>query len=371
MKKENSIFHLLVTALFIGILLSLAIFYLICTAFDYANNTENACLDGTQIEGDDILSRFNRAVYQNKSSLSYIREYNYLLFHCINTPNVIVGRNSFLFEVQSSTGNYNYVEDYLGQCAFDDRELAAILALLEHRKQSYAERGSDYLLVVLPNAQTVYSENMPSYLRKSDQTRLSRLETYLTENGYDAMLNMTDDLIAYKQKGLLYNTTENSLNSLGLYRTHLSVCDYLSGNLSVYVPLLTHYDFYTHRTTGKTLSQQAQLADAIPNLTVSLANANIRGYDTVYQSRYATQTALTEQEHPLGATETPSILLQFPGTWERLQAEPFFSNAFSSVTYQTNWYDDPEAFEQASPQVVVQFIYEYQLSALLSRNYYS
>ena len=66
-----------------------------------------------------------------------------------------------------------------------------------------------------------------------------------------------------------------------------------------------------------------------------------------------------------------SILLQFPDSWEVLQSTPFFSNVFSEVTYQDNWYDDPEAFAEASPKVVVQFIYEYQLSALLSRNYYS
>ena len=371
MEKEKSVFHLLISAFFIGILLSFAIFYLVCTVFDYSHNVADTCIDGTQIEGNDLFSRFDRAVYQNEQSLARIRESNYLLFRSVNDPNVIVGRADFLFEIENSAYDYNYVQDYLGACAFDEKELAAVLALLESRRQTYAARGSNYLLVVLPNAQTVYSENMPPYLGNIEQTRLSRLEEYLTENGFDAMLNMTDDLIAYKQKGILYNTTENSLNSLGLYCTHLSVCNYLSENYDIHPPLPTHYGFYTHRTAGKSISQKAGLSDTIYNLTVSLANANIRGYDTVYQSRYAAKTVLNGQEHPLGAMETPSILLHFPGLWERMQAEPFFSNVFSSVTYQTNWHDDPDTFEQAEPQVVVQFIYEYQLSALLSRNYYS
>ena len=97
----------------------------------------------------------------------------------------------------------------------------------------------------------------------------------------------------------------------------------------------------------------------------------MRGYLTVYQSTYATKTVLDGQDHPLGALETPSILLQFPDNWEVLQSTPFFSNVFSAVTYQDNWYDDPQAYAEASPKVVVQFIYEYQLSALLSRDYYS
>lgn len=371
MEKERSIFHLLVTALFIGILLSFALFYLICSAYEHDHDMASTCLDGSRIEGEDFHARFDRAVYQNKSSLSRIRKCNFLLFHSVNDPNVIVGLDNFLFEIQDSENGYRYLDDYLGETAFDERELAAILSLLQSRKESYAARDCAYLLVVLPNAQSVYSENMPSYVSASRDTRLSRLETYLAENGFDSFLNMTNDLIAYKHRGQLYNTTENSLNSLGLYRTHLSVCAYLAEQHDIRVPLPTHYDFYMHRTPGKSISQRAGLSDIVSNLTVSLANTNVRGYETVYQSRNASKTVLAGQEHPLGALDTPPILLQFPGSWEKLQSEPFFSNVFSEVTYQTSWYDDPEIFAEATPQVVVQFIYEYQLSALLSRNYYS
>lgn len=371
MEKEKSFFHLLVAALFIGILLSFALFYLICTAYEHDHDIAPTCLDGTVIEGEDFLARFERAVYQNKQSLSRIRDCNYLLFRSINDPNVIAGDNDFLFEIHDTESDYSYLSDYLGESAFDEKELSAILSLLEHRKQSYAERGSQYLLVVLPNAQTVYSENMPAYMGDIEKTRLDGLDEYLQANGFDSFLNMTDTLLDHKSRGLLYNTTENSLNSMGLYYTYRAVCEHLGDHFSIRVPMPTHYDFYTHRTTGKSLSQQVGLGDTIPNLTVSLANTNIRGYETVYQNRYASKTVLNGEEHPLGALETPPILLQFPGTWEKLQCEPFFSNVFSAATYQSNWYDDPEVFAEASPAVTVQFIYEYQLSALLSREYYS
>ena len=371
MEKERSVFHLLITALFIGILLSFAIFYLICSAYDHDHDMADACLDGSTIEGEDFLSRFERAVYQNESTLSYIRKGNYLLFHDVSDSNVIVGRDDFLFEIKNTENGYHYLEDYLGESAFEEKELAAILALLQHRQQTYAERDCEYLLVVLPNAQTVYSENMPSYLGDIQKTRLEGLEEYLLANGFDGMLDMTDELITCKDEGPLYNNTENSLNSLGLYRTYLAVCGYLNQHYNVQVPVQTHYSFYTHRTAGKSISQQAGLTDTVPNLTVSLANAGVRGYQTVYQSRIASKTVLNDGDHPLGAVESPSVLLQMPSTWEKLQSEPFFSNVFSEVTYQTTWHDDPEVFTEASPTVVVQFIYEYQLSALLSRDYYS
>lgn len=371
MEKEKSIYHLLITALFIGILLSFSLFYLVCSVHEHDYDIADTCIDGTVIEGEDFLSRFERAVYQNQPSLTRIRECNYVFFHTVNDPNVIVGSSDFLFTIQDNEYKYRYFDDYLGDCSFSEKELSAILALLEARKQSYAERGSEYLLVVLPNAQTVYTENVPAYLGDIEQTRLTRLNEYLAANGFDNVLDMTDDLIAYKDQGMLYNNTENSLTSLGLYRTHLSVCEYFSDHFDTVVPISTHYEFYIYRTAGKSAAQDAGLEDTVSNLTVSLANANIRGYHTVYQSNYASKTVLDDHDHPLGAEETPSILLQFPNSWEQLQSEPFFSNVFSEVTYQDNWYDDPEAFEQAEPKIVVQFIYEYQLSALLSRNYYS
>ena len=67
----------------------------------------------------------------------------------------------------------------------------------------------------------------------------------------------------------------------------------------------------------------------------------------------------------MDVSETPSLLLQFSDTWERLQMEPFFSNTFLNVTYQTNLVHDEKILERAEPNAVIQFIYEDELSLLL------
>ncbi len=372
-KQAPSLPHLLITALFVGILLSFSLFYLIHAAGERENAVADACLNGTVIVGDTLPARFERAVYQNADTLSRIREHQFLLFRAISDQNVIVGEDDFLFEIADSEYDYNYLEDYLGNVSFSEEEQAAILSLLTRRAESYDRRGAKYLLVVIPNAQTVYSENMPSYLGKPSETRLSRLEAYLDQNGFDGFLNLTDPLLAAKSDQPLYNNTENSLNSLGVYYAYRAVCEHFDDGITGAVAP-TPYEklsFYQHHTTGKAIARRAGVADVVSNRTLSLAGSTAKNYLTPYQTGRVTQTTLREGDLPLGMTETPSVLLQFSGQWERLQAEPFFSNTFKRVTYQTNWTDDPEIFALAAPSLVVQFVYENQLSWLLPRDFVS
>ena len=366
-EKRIPLLQLLTVTLFIGLLLSFALFYLIHTALGYDNDQTPYCMDGTVIPDGELFSKLDRAVYQNTDLQSSIRNKQFLLFGAIAHQSVIGGDNNFLFEIETEDGRYNYLEDYLGLCSFTDAEYAAIAALLQRRVDYYAENGAQYLLVVLPNSQTVYGENLPSYLGTGGTTRLEGLTLYLQQNGFVNYLDLSEALTSYKSQGPLYNNTENSLNSLGIYYAYLSVCNYLRSDLSqsTYVLPRASLSFYQHMTTGKAAARRAGLSDVVDNLTVSLSNNMLRNYDTVFSQGNAAQTCLTGEDLPLGISLTPSLLLQFSDTWERLQAEPFFSNSFQKVTYQTNWVSDASVFEQAQPDVVVQFLYEYQLSWLL------
>ena len=111
--------------------------------------------------------------------------------------------------------------------------------------------------------------------------------------------------------------------------------------------------------------RRAGLSDVVPNRTVSLSNDTaLRYHKQDVAGTYVNSTTLIPFEG-IQTQSTPSLLLQFSGTWERLQAEPFFSNTFARVTYQTDFVDDPAVFSAAAPRVVVQFLYEDQLSWLV------
>lgn len=367
MKKEFSLYHLAVVTLFIGILVSCAIFYLTEALLQPRSDIATECLDGSRVEGDGIFADFKRAVYQSVQRQEQIRADRYQLFGIVDDSNVISGKESFLFEIYDEENDYSFLDDYLGKLSFTEEESARILSELQRRKASYAARDAEYFLVILPNAQTVYQENMPAYLGGIRETRLDRLEEYLLAQGFTDFADLTDELISCKSAGPLYNNTENSLNALGLYYTYISVCEYFDPAIMEKTRVIPRGDlsFYQHLTTGKAVARRAGLSDVVLNLTVSLSDNTKSNYRIMQNTGLITQTVLLPFEYPLGVTETPHLLLQFSDEWERLQAEPFFSNTFSNVTYQTNLADDAAIFAQAQPRVVIQFIYENELSWLL------
>ena len=65
MKRESTAFHLALNAIFIGILLSFAIFYMTNMLISPETTTAPTCYDGTVITGNNLGSAFRRAVYQN------------------------------------------------------------------------------------------------------------------------------------------------------------------------------------------------------------------------------------------------------------------------------------------------------------------
>ncbi len=367
MKKEHPLYQLIVMTAFIGILLTGAIFFVTNAVFEQKTTVAQSCYDGSVIEGNTPEDYFARAVYQNATSQKMIREYQYRLFGIINERNVLVGKNDFLFETQNEENGYNYLEDYFGRLAFTAEESATILGNLKERKQAYAQKGVEYLLVILPNSQTVYSENMPTYLGDIGTTRLDRLESYLLSGGFSDFVNLTDELVACKQYGTLYNNTENSLNSLGFYYTYLCVCRRFQPTAMSNTLTISRGDlsFYQYLTTGKATARRAGIADVAKNLTVSLSNSTKLKYYVQQTGGRTTQTIMKAPFDSPDIYNTPTLLLQFSSAWERAQLEPFFSNTFLHVTYQTDLADDPVIFEQTAPDVVIQFIHENELSMLL------
>ncbi len=367
MKKEHPLYQLIVMTAFIGIILTGTIFFVTNAMFEQKSSVADTCYDGSVIEGESLSSTFSRSVYQNAASQKLIREYQYRLFGIISERSVLVGKNDFLFETEDAENGYDYLEDYLGRLSFSAKESATILENLKQKKQSYTQRGAEYLLVILPNSQTVYSENMPAYLDEIGTTRLDRLESYLLSGGFSNFVNLTDELMEYKQYGTLYNNTENSLNSLGFYYSYLCVCRRFQPTVMSNTLTISRGDlsFYQHLTTGKATARRAGIADVAKNLTVSLSNSTKLKYHVQQTGGRTTQTIMKAPFDSQDVYNTPTLLLQFSSAWERAQLEPFFSNTFLHVTYQTDLADDPDIFKQTNPDVVIQFIHENELSQLL------
>ena len=367
-EQSGAAYRLFVITGFIGLLLTFFIIYTINLSVGKSQNLAPTCYDGSVIEGSDVADEFNRAFYHNITTLSLVREGEYRIFGAVNHQNVLAGRDGFLFEVEDVENNYHYIEDFNGRLSFTEEEHAAILQELTARRASLAARGAEYLLVILPNAQSVYSEKMPPFVgTHSEENRLSRLEQYLVENEFYSFQNLTDSLRQHKHIAPLYNNTENSLNALGFYYTYCAVYERFSPSVKQNTSLIERstLSFYQHQTKGKRVAQLAGLEEVAHNHTVSLSNNTKLNYRFVFDTGDVAETFLLPFDYAVDVARSPSLLLQVPGRWERTQIEPFFSNTFSNVTYQIGLSDDQKIFDDAAPRVVIQFVYENQLSQLL------
>ena len=166
---------------------------------------------------------------------------------------------------------------------------------------------------------------------------------------------------------LMYNNTENSLNALGLYYTYLAVYSCFSdGVQNSTVSIDTDsLSFYLHDGPGKDIARQALLSDTVANHTVSLSDNTVLKYTTYADQGFAAYTR-PKEEFKTEFVTSPSMLLQFSAHWDRLQIEPFFSNTFGRVTYQTGLSYNQQVVEKANPAVVIQFIHENELGQLLN-----
>jgi len=376
MKKENPVSalpeeettpvraaDLLYGVFFIGVLLTFAIYVSVTMLLGAQTTVGDRYLSGR--DHRIPLSEYNEAYYKNTTLQEIITRYDYGLFGKVEDKNVLVGKENFLFEVIRESNNYNYLRDYLGEYAYEEGSLDSIYNFLKLRQTAYRNQGAEYIVAVIPNAQTVYSDHMPSYVQnEAGETRLEQLSRYLRGKDDITLINLTDALLAARSAGLLYNNTEDSLNSLGQYFVYQALYNALPEQVKEGTGLIPFEDvtLYTHHTPGKSLARDAGLANIVKNETVSLSNTMEFNY--LLQELYA-GVEITYADHNAGKiTAGQTILLEFSNEWDKIQLMPYFSSTFDDVVYKSTHDFNLLTVETAQPTLVIQFIHEYELNSL-------
>ncbi len=351
--------NIICAALFIGTLLSCA-FYFGITAFMNPTAPDN----GTSGEYGISFEAFSDAFYDSANLSEFVGKCEYLIFKSVGQDDIILGANDFLFEAGTTEDGYNYLDDYLGIGRFNGYELVQLEKFLDLRRIAYMNQGVEYLLVVIPNSQTVYGDYMPSYIEAMrGGTRLEQLTAYLHGMGYDFFFNATDALLSAKTPYIidqLYNNTENSLNSLGEWYLYSAVCDKLGELYGIEGTRLSDRSLsrYINYNDGKVLARAAGLSQVIKNRTVSLSDSAVIKYtNSVYYGNMI-RTVFEEKHKPEKGSK---VLLEFTDEWDKIQLMPYFSNTFDEVTYKSNHYFSSFVVGKLKPDVVVQFIHEYEL----------
>ncbi len=353
---------LLYSVFFIGILLTFAIYVSVTMLLGAQTSIAEQYRDGS--DHHMPLSSYNDAYYKNSDLQTLITQYDYELFGKIEDKNILVGRENFLFEVAREDNGYNYLRDFLGEYAYDADALENIYNSVSLRRTAYRNRGIEYMLVVIPNAQTVYTEYLPSYIQdEAGKTRLRQLSEYMRTKDDITFIDLTDAFIAAKSAGKLYNNTEDSLNSLGQYFVYQTLYKIFPEQVKAGTRMLNFDEvtLYTHHTDGKTLARAAGIASVVKNETISLSNSMEFNY--LLQELYpAVEVTYADHSGGMGAGQT--VLLEFSNEWDKIQLMPYFSTTFDDAVYKSDHRFNPETLDTAQPSLVIQFIHEYELSSL-------
>jgi hypothetical protein len=214
--KHSRALGVIIIVLFVGILLSFLLNFGISAYLGTAELADDY-FDGKAHDGI-VLSKFANAFYLSSSVRKNITYVDYYLFGKIPTNEVILGDDEFLFPTYDAENNYNYVADYYGELKPEASDLALYYQGILDITEAYDNLGVKCYVVVIPNAQTVYSEKMPEFMGNiSKNTRLASINDYFARRGVSNYLDLSGHLIRSKKYGELYNNTEDSLNSRGAY----------------------------------------------------------------------------------------------------------------------------------------------------------
>jgi Flp pilus assembly protein TadD len=138
-------------------------------------------------------------------------------------PGVAIGKENWLF-YKTDTFGISLVDDFRGLKTFTPSELEAIQIHFETKRDWLAEKGIQYLLVVVPNKQTVYPEYLPDYFNKvSDKTQLDQFVEYMNKNSDLNFLDLRADLLNAKKDHLIYFRTDSHWNDMGAYAAYKSM----------------------------------------------------------------------------------------------------------------------------------------------------
>jgi len=147
---------------------------------------------------------------------SLIYWHNYIKVKYLKTSPVdivMLGKNNWLYY----TPDY-VLDDLQGKISFTSRQLYQIKNHFENKRNWLAERGIQYLLVIVPNKHSIYPENIKDkYISKKGKTRTDQLVNYLTDHSELEFIDLRESLLKEKINHRVYFPTDLHLNDKGAF----------------------------------------------------------------------------------------------------------------------------------------------------------
>ncbi len=109
--------------------------------------------------------------------------FDYKIFKTSSSESVIVGKKGWLFYKGAQVNDEDPVSDYNGSNLFTDDQLKAISKNMLAARDELASRNIDFVIMIAPNKERVYSEYMPAaYGKPAAWGRMAQVVDYLRNN---------------------------------------------------------------------------------------------------------------------------------------------------------------------------------------------
>lgn len=163
------------------------------------------------------------------------------LFHDRSVYRVMIGPNHWLF-----FSELRMVEHFLGMAKFTEADMAAWQKLLENRRDWLAKRGIKYLVVIPPDKQNIYPEELPTWLQqampKARETKLDQFVKFMREHSTMPVIDLRQTLLDGKKVRPTYLSTDTHWNTYGGFLACQQLVD-AAAKLVPGVPPLRTEDF--------------------------------------------------------------------------------------------------------------------------------
>lgn len=226
MKKSTAFIY---NAALIILIICPVILFLLFGKYIHSENNENRALKEmpafSVFDISSYPSEFEAFFEDNlpfKNSLVLVNSYiNYKVFKTSNSPNVIVGRDGWLFYKGAQNFGENPVADYQGSNLYTDAELEIIAENMQAAKEALESRGIKFALLLIPNKERVYDKYMPaSYGEAAQNNRMEQVADYLVRNTDIRVVNIMEELKEYAESpgnGRIYYKYDTHWNHTGAY----------------------------------------------------------------------------------------------------------------------------------------------------------
>ena len=181
-----------------------------------------------------VLAKFPTLSYENIENVpagieNYINDYapfrkilvdfntnvNKTLFNTVTNDIVLVGKDDWFFYRDASS-----VGDMLGISIFTEDQLEYIVTLLNTLRGLCCKNKDDFVLMIAPNKEQVYSEYLPDAFRKKIPGGASTTEAlvkYITEHSDIKVIYPKEELIKGKEKARTYYKIDTHWDLFGGY----------------------------------------------------------------------------------------------------------------------------------------------------------